>query len=104
MAVEVAIFIGKCRRRRRNTDKAEVSDNSKSWQQQLGSLKPLLTPMSTVLVFVFLSTFTFQCILKYSTTANPLSTEEEIFAFVQDYKRKSCTITKDISAFMLKPG
>jgi hypothetical protein len=47
---------------------------------------------------------TFQCILKYWTTANPLSTEEENSAFVQDYKRKSCTITIDISAFMLKPG
>lgn len=95
-------------------------------QQELGSWKPLLTPMYIVFVYVFIGVvcipigvFTLQaswsvveleyrydtvCIMKYATPTNPLKTAEEKSAFMQDYnKRKNCTISMDVTKYMKQP-
>lgn len=95
-------------------------------QQELGSCKPLLTPRDIILVFFLLGAIcipvgiltlraswsvvelvfrydTF-CIMKYATPANPLDTDEEKSAFMQDdNKRKNCTITIDVTRHMKQP-
>lgn len=96
-------------------------------QQELDSCKPLLTPRGIILVFFSLGAicvpvgiFTLQaswsvvelvfrydtfCIMKYATPANPLDTDEEKSAFMQDYnKRKNCTVALDpITKHMKQP-
>ena len=95
-------------------------------QQELGSCKPLLTPMCLVFVYVFIGAicilvgiFTLRtsrsvvelkfrydriCIMQYTTLAHPLTTNEAKSAFMQDYnKRKNCTISMDITKYMKQP-